>query len=155
MAFDLGKFFEDVFNPAEDEVVTVLYDIPHDDIEDNEAWRQRRQMAEEWREKLAGMAQRWGILVRPTVTYAATGSNNAQLPPTCKMARQVTSLGKIIEGSTILIAMPQFSATAPLFPYAKSSKRLRIGSMPGVAKFMEESGQDCMTRCEFHGWVAT
>jgi leucyl aminopeptidase (aminopeptidase T) len=36
--------------------------------------------------------------------------------------------------------MPQFSATAPLYPRAKSSDRLRVGSMPGVAKFMEESG---------------
>jgi leucyl aminopeptidase (aminopeptidase T) len=36
--------------------------------------------------------------------------------------------------------MPQFSATAPLYPLAQEHKKLRVGSMPGVAKFMEETG---------------
>jgi len=140
MTFDLSKFFEDVFRPARGEVVTVMYDLPHGDIEDSDAWKERRQMAEEWREELAGMSARWGISVNASVTYPATGSNNADLPPTCRMGGKEISVEEILEDSTIVISMPQFSATAPLYQRAKRSKRLRVASMPGVARFMEESG---------------
>ncbi len=140
MAFDLGKFFEDIFKPAKGEKVSVMYDLPHGDIADSDAWKERRQMAEDWRENLAAMADRWGISVHPTVTYPATGSNNADLPSKFQMGGREVTLDELLEDSTIIIAMPQFSATAPLYPHAKSSKRLRVGSMPGVAKFMEESG---------------
>ncbi len=140
MAFDLSKFFVDIFNPAQGEVVTVMYDLPHDDITDHVAWVERRQMAEEWREKLAGMAERWGITVNPVVSYAATGSNNADLPAKCTMGDREMSMNEVLDSSTIVIAMPQFSATAPLYPRAQKSDKLRVGSMPGVARFMEESG---------------
>jgi hypothetical protein len=140
MTFDLGKFFEDIFKPAKGEKVTVMYDLPHGDIADSDAWKERRQMAEDWRENLAGMADRWGISVHPTVTYPATGSNNADLPSKFQMGDREVTLDELLEDSTIIIAMPQFSATAPLYPLAKSSKQLRVGSMPGVAKFMEETG---------------
>ena len=61
-------------------------------------------------------------------------------PRPARMADQDVSMEDVLNGSTVLIAMPQFSATAPLYPVAKSSDRLRVASMPGVAKFMEESG---------------
>jgi hypothetical protein len=86
------------------------------------------------------MADKWGISVKPTATYAATGGNNADLPPTCRMGDREMSMDAVIGGSTILISMPEFSATAPLYPKARASDRLRVASMPGVAKFMEESG---------------
>jgi len=140
MAFDLEKFFKAIFNPAKGETVTIMYDLPHGDIADRESWQERRQMAEEWRQKLAGLADEWDITVNPTVTYAATGSNNADLPATCEMGGRPMEMEEVLGTSTILIAMPQFSATAPLYPRARNSKRLRVGSMPGVAKFMEESG---------------
>jgi leucyl aminopeptidase (aminopeptidase T) len=140
MAFDLGRFFEDIFKPQQGEIVTVVHDVPHGNIADNAAWKERRRMAAGWRDALAGMADRWGITVNPTATYPATGSNNANLPETCKMGGREQSLEEVVTRSTILLAMPEFSATAPLYPYARESDRLRIGSMPGVAKFMEESG---------------
>lgn len=140
MAFDLGKFFDDIFSPQPGEMVTVMYDLPHGDISDNSAWKERRQMAEDWRAGLAGMADRWKITVNPPVTYASTGSNNANLPETCVMGGEEKSLDDVVRNSTIVLAMPEFSATAPLYSYAREADRLRIGSMPGVAKFMEESG---------------
>jgi leucyl aminopeptidase (aminopeptidase T) len=140
MAFDLERFFTDIFKPARGEVVTIMYDLPHDDVADNDAWRERRQMAEDWRDKLVGMADKLAITVNPIVTYAATGSNNADLPTSAKMGDREITMEEIIAGTTILIAMPEFSATAPLYPRAKTSDQLRVGSMPGVAKFMEESG---------------
>jgi hypothetical protein len=140
MAFDLGKFFEDIFKPQSGEIVTIMHDVPHGGVADNKAWKERRRMAKDWRDGLADMADRWGITVNPTVTYAATGSNNGPLPTTCTVDGEERPLEEVVNGSTIVLAMPEFSATAPLYPYARESDRLRIGSMPGVAKFMEESG---------------
>jgi hypothetical protein len=140
MAFDLAKFIEDIFKPQRGEIVTVMHDVPHGDIADNDAWRERRQMAAEWRDALAAMADRWDITVNPLATYAATGGNNADLPETCTMGGEVRPIAEVVTQSTIILAMPEFSATAPLYGYARESDRLRVGSMPGVAKFMEETG---------------
>jgi len=35
MAFELKRLFADVFNPRKGEIVTILYDVPHDHIKDN------------------------------------------------------------------------------------------------------------------------
>jgi hypothetical protein len=140
MAFNLEKFFGDVFKPAKGEVVTVMYDLPHGSIADHTAWKERRAMAEEWRATLEKLSGRFGITVNPSVTYEATGGNNADLPATCRIGGKETKLEDVLTRSTIVVAMPQFSATAPLFGYTRKSKTLRVGSMPGVAKFMEESG---------------
>ncbi|MCK4763685.1 MAG: hypothetical protein KAW12_15905 [Candidatus Aminicenantes bacterium] len=140
MAFDLSKFFEDIFKPGEDEIVTIMYDLPHGRIADNDEWRERRKMAEEWRQALADKAGNWNLTVNPSVTYNATGSGNADLPESCWMADQETNLDEVINNSTILLAMPEFSATAPLYYKTKKIPKLRVGSMPGAAKFMEESG---------------
>jgi len=140
MAFDLGKFFDDIFRPAKGEVVTIMYDLPHGSIPDRKEWQERRAMAESWRDGLERLSVKHGITVNPTVTYEATGSNNADLPKTCKVGGKEKDISEIVNHSTIIIAMPEFSATAPLYGFAKNSKKLRVGSMPGVAKFMEESG---------------
>ncbi len=140
MAFDLGRFFDDIFKPAKGETVTIMYDTPHGSIADRKEWKERRQMAEDWRNQLDKLSGRWGITVNPTVTYDATGGNNADLPKTCRVGGKEDDIEKVINGSTIIIAMPEFSATAPLYGYARNHTKLRVGSMPGVAKFMEESG---------------
>jgi hypothetical protein len=140
MAFDLAKFIEDIFKPQRGEIVTVIHDVPHGDIADNDAWKERRQMAAEWRDALAAMADRWDITVNPLATYAATGGHNANLPEMCTMGGEVRPIADVVTQSTIILAMPEFSATAPLYGYARESDRLRVGSMPGVAKFMEETG---------------
>jgi hypothetical protein len=140
MAFDLGKFFDAIFKPAKGEIVTIMYDLPHGDIKDRTEWEERRQMAEEWHKNLEGMADHFGVTVNPPLTYEATGGNNADLPATGMMGGKEVDLADAINNSTIILAMPEFSATAPLYGYAKKGKKLRVGSMPGVAKFMEESG---------------
>ena len=140
MAFDLEKFFDDIFKPQSGEVVTVMHDLPHGNIADDDMWKERRQMAADWREGLAARADRGGVTVNPRVTYMATGSNNAELPSTVRMGDADKPLEELINSSTIILAMPQFSATAPLYPYARNADRLRIASMTGVAKFMEETG---------------
>lgn len=140
MAFNFEKFFDDIFKPQKGEVVTVMYDLPHEGISDNPAWQERREMAEEWRQNLKLIAAQKNITVTPAAVYYATGGNNADLPENFIMAGRETGLKDIITRASIIIAMPEFSATAPLYHLAKESDKLRVASMPGVAKFMEESG---------------
>lgn len=140
MSFDIEKFFQDIFKPGQDEVLTILIDLPHGKVTDNSHWEDRREMAEDWLKKLTDLAPKWNMKVNPLVTYSATGANNADLPPTCMMAGKGTDMEELIKSSTIMIAMNEFSATAPLYYWAKNLSKLRIASMPGVAKFMEKSG---------------
>ncbi len=140
MAFNLQKFFQDIFNPQQGEVVTVMHDLPHGNIQDIPRWQERRAMAKEWRDGIDKIAGDLGITVNPLVTYLATGANNADLPKTGRMNDKEVSLDELVNSSTIIIVMPQFSATAPLKNQAKKHTRLRVGSMPGCQKFMEETG---------------
>lgn len=140
MAFNLEKFFNDIFAPAKGEVITVMLDLPHGSIADQKAWKDRRDMAKGWHQGLSELVDKWGATLNPIVTYNATGGNNADLPPEGEMGGRKVELANVINNSTIVVAMPQFSATAPLKGFAKNSKKLRVGSMPGVAKFMEETG---------------
>jgi hypothetical protein len=139
MAFNLEKFIRDIFNPQKGEVVTVMYDVPHGNLVDNRAWEERRKMAKEWHDGLAKLQDKWGIKVNPIVSYEATGSNGAELPARGQMGDKDVELERIISESTILLSMPEFSATAPLYARARKLKRLRVGSMPGVARSMEET----------------
>lgn len=140
MAFNLAKFFEDVFDPQKGEVVTIMYDLPHGEIKDTEKWKERREMAEEWREKLAADAKRWGITVNPAFKYLATALHSGDLPPRGTMGGCEVDLQKVLNESTIILCMPQFSATGPLIKYVLDLKKLRVASMPFLEKFMEETG---------------
>jgi len=142
MPFDLEKLFLDVFAPQRGEVVTVMYDLPHGDIQDTEEWRARREMAESWRKTFAALSEKFGIAVNPTVTYSATGSHNSDLPEYGKMADKKVRLEEIIKSSTIIISMPQYSASAPLIALGKKFEKLRVASMPLATKSMEETGRE-------------
>lgn len=137
MAFNLERFFSAIFQPGKNESITIMYDFPHGDLKDNAEWKERRIMAEEWRGKLKAID---GFNVNPVVTYPATGNDNANLPSKCFCENQEVNVESIIENSSIILSMVEFSATAPLYYWAKKNDKLRVGSMPGVAKFMEESG---------------
>lgn len=139
MPFDLEKLFVDVFDPQPGEIVTVLYDLPHDAVADGDAWKQRREMAERWHKTIKEFASTYNITVNPIMTFPATGSHNADLPEFGDMNEKKHKLMDCIKQSTIVIAMTQFSASAPLYPVAKKHADLRIASMPGVMREMEET----------------
>ena len=139
MAFKLEKLFVDVFAPQPGEVVTVIYDLPHDEITDNEEWRERRDMADEWHKEIEAFSGRYRMIINPIVTYNATGSHNADMPENGIWKGQKARLEDIIKNSTIVISMPEFSASAPLMGFTKKYLNLRVASMPGVAKSMENT----------------
>ena len=140
MTFQLENFFVDVFAPQPDDVLTIMYDLPHDEIPDDSAWQERREMADEWHQKINAFAQNYGLRINPIVRYEATGAHARDLPQFGQSDGNTVRLEDVARDSTILISMPQFSATAPLLVLTKKYENLRVASMPWVSKAMEETG---------------
>jgi len=139
MIFNLEKLFVDVFAPK-DEVVTIMYDLPVEKIPDNIEWRKRREMAKEWHREIKKFSKKYNTQVNPLLTYEATGSHNSDLPEYGISEGKRTKINDIILNSTIVISMPEFSASAPLLLYTHKNLDLRVASMPGVNRAMEQTG---------------
>jgi len=137
MAFDLEKLFVDVFAPQAGDILTIMYDLPHGKIQDNRAWLDRRRMADEWHTQISAFSRKYGMTVNPIATYDATGSHNSNMPEYGMWRDQQTSIEDILENSTIVIVMPEYSATAPLMCLSKKHVNLRAASMPTVTRGME------------------
>ena len=65
MPFNLEKLLVDVFAPQRADVLTIMYDLPHDDIPDDEEWKARREMAQSWWRTLGEISKRHGFIVNP------------------------------------------------------------------------------------------
>jgi len=138
--FNLEKLFVDVFAPVSGDSVTILLDEPHDIIKDTRTWQERRRMAKDWLRQMELFAPGYGISVNPIITYATTGAHHADLPVYGKYANKKVRLEDAVIDANILIALTEYSATSPLFHLAKKYSHLRIASMPGATKSMEEGG---------------
>lgn len=127
--------FKDVFAPSPDDIVLVMVDTPHDGISDHPDWMDRRQMAEDWRIEFS----HYPLRTHPLYSFPATGANNGELPEWGAMDGQPVRLKEVLAQSTIVIAMTQYSATAPLSLFAQAQPNLRVASMPGVLRRMENT----------------
>jgi hypothetical protein len=134
---DLSKLLRDVFDPQPGEVCTVMVDLPREGIEDTDSWRERRDMAARWREALHDLGAERGFEVRSLLTFPSTGGNNADLPPHGWIDGAEVDLIEALASSTLVIAMTQYSATAPLAVLADAHGDFRAASMPGVQPRME------------------
>lgn len=133
--FNLQKLLQDVFDPQAREKGLVLVDVPASPEQDHADWEERRMMAGEWRDALAGL----GVGIPAVVMLSATGSNNAELPERARCGDQEISLSETLADSNLVIAMTQYSATAPLCQFVRENPTLRVASMPGVLRRMEQS----------------
>jgi len=140
MAFSLEKLFVDVFAPQKGENITIMYDLPHDDIHDNQEWLERRQMAEEWHHEVVQFSNKYDLKVNPIVTYEATGVHNGVLPEYGLSEGDKVRLDNVARDSNIIISMPQFSASAPLIAFTKIYESLRVASLPTVNIMMQDTG---------------
>jgi hypothetical protein len=140
MSFSLEKLFVDVFAPRASDVVTIMYDLPQSEIQDTPEWRDRREMANEWQEELLRFSAKYGFRVNPAVSYEATGVHNGVLPEYGFQGGGKVRLQDVARASTIVISMPQFSASAPLVAFTKENENLRVASLPLVARTMQETG---------------
>jgi hypothetical protein len=139
MAFNLEKLLTDVFDPEAGETVTVACDLPNAPAEDSPKWSDRRAMAAEWREAFLGLGRARGFSVNPLLTYAATGTNNGDLPERASMDGRSVVLEEVLLGSTLVCFLTQYSATAPLDRLTRRAGDFRAASMPGLERRMERS----------------
>src|SRR5687767_15611242 len=111
---NLRKLFIDVFNPQAGETAAVFVDLPHGEIADDDAWRERRAMAKRWHAALSEFGVERQFEVLPLVTFEATGMNNGQLPERGTQNSVSVCLEEIGASTTLLLALTEFSASAPL-----------------------------------------
>ena len=135
--FDVKKLLLDVFDPQPGEIITFAIDLPRGDVPDHERWSARRAMAERWHGAMTEIASERNFEVRPILSYEATGANNADLPAHGRLGDQEVELLDALKESTLVIAMTEFSATAPLANLADAEDDFRAASMPGVEERME------------------
>ncbi len=135
----LEKLIMDVFDPQPGEQVLVMADQPRAGLSDHALWSERRQMAKEWQSAFEGLAEELEINVYPLLTYPATGAHNGLLPSTGEMGGQPIVFDEIMAETNIVVALTEFSATAPLFAYTDRLPDLRAASMPGVSRSMEDT----------------
>jgi leucyl aminopeptidase (aminopeptidase T) len=136
---DLQKLFSDVFDPQPGETALVLFDTPHDQIYDTPAWAERRTMAARWHAALAQLGQQRGFGVLPLASYPASGAHNAQFPAEGLLENQPILLDDLGAQATFVLALTQFSASAPLVGWTERWPRLRAASMPMVSPEMERT----------------
>ncbi len=140
--FNLEKFLTDVFAPAAGERCAVMVDLPTGSSPDNEAWKQRRLMAAEWRAGLEALGRKAGFEVLPLVGYPATGSNNADLPEEAEAGGRKVAMASLFDEVSLVLAMTEFSSTAPLCGVCNrrpGAHVFRAASMPGIEKRMEQT----------------
>lgn len=137
--FNLKQLILDVFQPVLADRVTVIVDRPHGTIKDNAAWMRRREMANEWHDGFMRLSKEIGFEVRPMLFYDATGAHNADLPLKGLVNDKPVELGDVFKNSTLIIALTEYSATAPLIGFIKEYPYLRAASMPGCIKEMEQT----------------
>ena len=138
-SFDLEKLLIDVFAPQPGEKVLVMSDLPHGEWTDNGKWAARREMAIEWHSAFQQLGTRLGFGVFPLLTYPATGAHNASLPEEGEMEGQRVRFEDILSDTIIVVALTEYSATAPLIGFSQKLPNLRAASMPGVMKSMEQT----------------
>ena len=137
MPFTLEKLFTDVFAPTANDVLTVMYDVPHGTITDRPLWLERRAMATDWHGQIKAFSPKIGFQVKPLVNYPATGVWAGELPEFGQREGEKITLEDVAKGSTIIISMPEFSATPSLVALTKRFDHLRAASMPLVSRSME------------------
>ena len=128
----LEKLITDAFHPLPGEAVLVMIDLPHENIADNEMWVSQREMAAEWHTVFKQLGDRLSFKVLPVLTYPATGNHNAQLPEFGEMDGEQVRIQDIFPQANIVVAMTEYSATAPLVEYSQNLPDFRAASMPTV-----------------------
>ena len=126
--------------------LTILFDIPGGGVDDSDPWKDRRAIAREWYDLLR--KDNADKLFERVILgwYDNVGSNNNDLPTSVTVTEGDVSesnlsrgnqsdLFQIISDSTVVLALTQFSATAPLKIMARGLS-FKGASMPGFSREM-------------------
>jgi leucyl aminopeptidase (aminopeptidase T) len=126
----------------------VLVDLPDAAIADNAQWHARREIAAEWASALRERRTELG-LGTDLVVYRNVGTNNGDLPTSAWLhgggplpasadeldPARLVQFTEIYQRHSILIAVTEFSATAPLKVAARTYP-IRAATMPGFSAEM-------------------
>ncbi|MBI2838598.1 MAG: hypothetical protein HYX75_09800 [Acidobacteria bacterium] len=148
-AGELVRLVQRVFEPrGDDRRLAILVDLPDEAVPDHPAWRARREMAAEWAGMLTSHTSDVGIDSVNLVLYRNVRANNADLPASAVIHRgaslpvtadevhgEAIELDHVFRTHQILIALTEFSATAPL-KVAARTHMLRAATMPGFSQEM-------------------
>ncbi len=147
---ELRELIKNVFpNYKAMDKLAVLSDFPNLKSDDTVKWKERREIAKDWAKILKKNIDYLGLSDIALIGYPAVAANNSDLPEFCyditesdlpKTSNDFNSADKtpfknIFENYKILIAITQFSATAPLKNSAKKYN-FRAATMPGFSKEM-------------------
>jgi len=146
---ELVRLVRRVFRPRpEDAELALLVDLPDERSADHADWRARREMTAEWGRLLSEARDELGLDAVRLVLYRNVGSNNADLPEEAVIhdcdelfeaveaqEGQVVTFAEVLDTHRILIAVTEFSATAPLKLLARRHG-FRAATMPGFKPAM-------------------
>jgi hypothetical protein len=138
-SFDLDKLITDVFAPQKGESVLVMIDLPRGELKDHDRWLERRSMAEEWRSTFEKMGGQQGFSVYPMLTYPATSAHNSDLPEGGELDGKSVLFDDVFSEVNVVVALTEYSASAPLIKYSQKYPNLRAASMPKVNREMQST----------------
>lgn len=126
--------------------LTFLVDLPNERVPDTPAWRDRRTLAGEWFREMQEQIHSIPFKAVVLCLYENVGSNNNELPEACIVADSLPaysvlpngktdSIRRVLEESGVVVALTQFSATAPLKILARSIP-FKGATMPGFSRSM-------------------
>jgi hypothetical protein len=137
-SFDLESLIIDVFDPQPGEKILVMIDVPKGIVSGNaSAWYTRRGMAQRWHEILEQISVDYGFETLPMLRYPATGAHSGPLPVGGEMDGQPVVIEEVFAEANIVLALTEFSATAPLIEATQRYPQLRAASMPTISPGME------------------
>ncbi len=130
----------------EEKGLTILTDLPKDDSEDTAAWQDRRRIATEWFLALQPNVKALPFSSVSFCVYENVGSNNNDLPGSVVLIDRCTKdspttesqtleLGDVLASSSVVLAVTEYSATAPLKILAREHK-FRGATLPGFTREM-------------------
>ncbi|MFO7653467.1 MAG: hypothetical protein R6X25_06560 [Candidatus Krumholzibacteriia bacterium] len=147
---ELVRLVERVFQPTEaDHGLAVLADLPDGRRVDTPDWGVRRALADAWARMLLERRETLGLQRVSMVWYRNAGSNNADLPEVCwatepgvvpahareLQGRDLVSFPEVFTAHSIILALTELSATAPLKVAARGGA-FRAATMPGFLPSM-------------------
>ncbi len=133
-----------------DKNLAIIVDVPDEKVSDHERWKQRRELAADWHNKLNSVKDELNLEQVMLLYYRNVHNNNADLPQTAYFydgdwknldASTLSKNGKTIDFENelsctqIILAPTQFSTTAPLKLLAKKYN-FRAATMPGFSTEM-------------------
>ncbi len=144
---ELISLLTTVFKPqARDKALTFLVDLPNERLTDHAAWMDRRRITAEWYTMLVRNFEAIPFVTVNCCAYPNVGTNNGNLPGVVLLIDSDSGnhvppsagevrLRQILEESSIVLALTELSATAPLKILAREIG-FRGATLPGFNRRM-------------------